>query len=324
MPFYEATVQQRFSVTDESIIGEVRRAARQLSQIAGHDATLVGRTGIVATELCTNLWRHAGGGEILLQVLGEQVEILAVDRGPGMDVESALRDGYSTAGSAGQGLGAVRRASSEFDLYSHGQGSVVMSRIGPAARVSFGAICQRLRGETDCGDAWAVAAGDARVSVCVVDGLGHGVLAGEASRTLTRSFAAAPADEPSQQLERGHVRMTGTRGAAAAFASVRGSNALSYSGIGNISGCLISSRQGSQGLVSHSGILGVQTRRVQQFEYSVSPDALLVMHSDGVSARWNLAEQPGLHGRHPAVIAAWLFREHARPRDDATVVVMRP
>jgi hypothetical protein len=45
------------------------------------------------------------------------------------------------------------------------------------------------------------------------------------------------------------------------------------------------------------------------------------MHSDGLSARWNLSAYAGLHLRHSAVIAGVLYRDFVRRRDDVTVVV---
>ena len=61
------------------------------------------------------------------------VEILALDKGPGIrDLERSLRDGYSTAGGAGTGLGAISRLSSEFDVYSPpGKGTALLARIWP-------------------------------------------------------------------------------------------------------------------------------------------------------------------------------------------------
>jgi hypothetical protein len=48
---------------------------------------------------------------------------------------------------------------------------------------------------------------------------------------------------------------------------------------------------------------------------------MVVMHSDGISARWDLADYPGLRARGPAIIAGVLMRDFARNRDDASVVV---
>jgi hypothetical protein len=99
-------------------------------------------------------------------------------------------------------------------------------------------------------------------------------------------------------------------------------NAISYAGIGNISGTL-AGREKSQGLVSHAGTLGMQgSRRAQQFEYARLPGGFVIMHSDGVSARWNLRERPGLFSHHPALVAAILYRDHGRNRDDSTVLVI--
>jgi hypothetical protein len=76
-------------------------------------------------------------------------------------------------------------------------------------------------------------------------------------------------------------------------------------------------------MVSSNGTLGLQAARGRQFDYAYEDDTVVVMHSDGLSARWHLADYPGLRSRHAAVIAGVLFRDHARKRDDATVLVAR-
>jgi len=62
-------------------------------------------------------------------------------------------------------------------------------------------------------------------------------------------------------------------------------------------------------------------RRPQLFDYPLAEDALLVMHSDGLQTRWDLERYPGLQNRHCTLIAAVLFRDYSRNRDDVTVVV---
>ncbi len=156
----------------------------------------------------------------------------------------------------------------------------------------------------------------------VADGLGHGPVAAIAAQAAAAAFVASPADAPRAQIERMHRSLSGTRGAAVACAAWSNPQELQYAGIGNISGHLCAPGS-SRGLVSHSGTLGFQMQRVQQFDYAVSPGALLVMHSDGLSARWQLEDQPGLRTHHPAVIAAALYRDFSRGRDDATVLVMQ-
>lgn len=118
-------------VREPSQVGEARRRALALAEEQGFSQVRRGELAIVVSELCSNLCRHAAQGEVLLRPLpGPGVEVLALDRGPGMrDVAACLRDGYSTAGSAGIGLGAVVRLSAEFDLYSRPAGTLVLARL---------------------------------------------------------------------------------------------------------------------------------------------------------------------------------------------------
>jgi anti-sigma regulatory factor (Ser/Thr protein kinase) len=333
--------QSRVEIAHESGIGECRRLALRLAEDFQFDAVRAGRAGIVATELATNVLRHAAGGSMLLQVLDDgvlaELEMIAIDRGPGMaSVEESLRDGHSTAGTSGCGLGAVSRLSDTFDAYSIvGQGTVVVSRLsrvgGPAhrapgerRRLEVGAVNVAVSGEIECGDTWRVAEGAGLVGILVADGLGHGPLAATAARAAAVAFSARPFDAPSQSMQACHKALGGTRGAAAACALLDvGNLRLSYAGVGNISACLVTHER-VRGLVSHNGTLGLQPVRASQFEYECPAGGRVVLHSDGLSAKWNLAAYPGLHLRHSAVMAAVLYRDFARGRDDATLVVVRP
>jgi anti-sigma regulatory factor (Ser/Thr protein kinase) len=328
--------QRRLPVSDDSHIGECRRSAKRLLDGYEFDEVSAGRIGIITTELATNILRHAGHGEILMQVLDDGInpefELLAIDKGRGMaDVEACLRDGYSTGGTTGQGLGAISRLSTIFDIYSLAdRGTVVLSRTEhdtsrrsiPAVRspLKFGAISLAVTGEIECGDIWRIADGGTQVSILVADGLGHGPLAAAASQAAAALFSERPYDAPALAMQNYHRGLAGTRGAAAACALLHTANStVNYAGVGNISGVVIGEK--SRGMVSHNGTLGVQLLRAQQFDYEWPQGSHVVMHSDGMSARWSLATYPGLSRRHPAVIAAVLYRDHVRPRDDVTVVV---
>jgi anti-sigma regulatory factor (Ser/Thr protein kinase) len=338
MRMLESRSQSRLQIEDASHVGECRRTAQHLAEAHELDPTLVGRVGIVATELANNVIRHAGRGELLIQALSDgtdvTIELVAIDRGPGMDLDTCMRDGYSTVGTAGTGLGAVLRLSTLFDVYSvPGEGTVVVSRIdnriptvfGRPANINttpqFGAICLAVAGETECGDAWRIAERSNETAIMVADGLGHGPLAAAASQAAAATFSERPFEEPSETMQRLHHRLSGGRGAAAACAVLDTDKAkVVYSGVGNISGCVIKGER-SKGMVSHNGTLGVQLLRKQQFEYEFSQGSRVVMHSDGMSARWAVGAYPGLFARHAAVIAAVLYRDHARARDDVTVIV---
>ena len=318
--------QQRHVIDDDSKIGEARRAAQTLANF-DFDAQVSGRVTIAATELANNLMRHAGGGELLLQLLGDEesptLELLAIDRGPGMaSVERCMSDGFSTGGTTGTGLGAVRRLANEFDIHSApGAGTIVMARFGSSQALRYGAVSVPLHGEIDCGDAWRVIDGPEATALIVIDGLGHGTSAADAARAGIRAFMVDPLAQPQDILLRATNAMSGTRGGAAACARLARDGTVAYAGIGNIAGTLVSPER-SQGLTSHNGTLGLPLRRIQQLEYQRVPGSLLVMHSDGVSARWSFKDRPEVLAHHPAVVAALLYREHGRGRDDATVVVL--
>jgi anti-sigma regulatory factor (Ser/Thr protein kinase) len=326
MELQGAMAQRCHLIDEESKVGEARRDAMRLAQAHGLDATMCGRAAIVATELGNNLLRHGGGGELLLQPItagsATLIELLAIDRGRGMqDVEACLHDGYSTGGTAGTGLGAVRRLAAEFDVHSVANaGTVVMARVGAGAAVRFGAVSVPMAGEHESGDSWRLATQGDITAALVVDGLGHGAFAAQAAQCSTRTFGDTPFDTPKVLMERMHRSLAGTRGAAAACAHVDAQGQLSYAGVGNISAVLITYEK-TQGLASHNGTLGLRMPRVQQFEYQRAPGSVVVMHSDGISGRWNLARKDDLLHRHPATVAAVLYRDHARGRDDATVLV---
>jgi anti-sigma regulatory factor (Ser/Thr protein kinase) len=332
--------QVSVAVADASAVGECRRSAQALAEGYGFDDLSTGRISIIATEIATNILRHAGTGTVLIQMLDDTVEpeleILGIDRGPGMtNIDNCMRDGFSTGGSAGNGLGAVARLSMTFDVFSApGQGTVLLSRSTRAPRESraaqttkpaleIGAISVAVAGEIECGDSWRIADGGAVIGLLMADGLGHGPAAAEAARAAVSAFVLKPFDPPASIMTSVHRAASGTRGVAAACALLHPDEAtVDYAGIGNICGSVVTDGR-QRGMVSHNGTLGMQLLRTQQFEYQWPIDSLVVLHSDGLSSRWNLELYPGLIQRHAAIIAGILYRDFARERDDATVIVAR-
>src|SRR5262249_6232612 len=123
------------AVKETSQVAAARREATTMAQHHGFNDGDVGRVALVATELATNLIKHGGGGEILAGAYkdkdGSGIEVLALDQGPGMaNVQACLADGYSSAGTQGNGLGAVIRQSRFVDIASwSGVGTAVLTRI---------------------------------------------------------------------------------------------------------------------------------------------------------------------------------------------------
>jgi hypothetical protein len=262
--------------------------------------------------------------------IGGPFEMLAIDRGPGIvDVRQACEDGYSTAGSLGHGLGAVARMSIAFDVYSGaGGGTVLFAAVGdrPAARRPFqiGGLSAPKPGEDVCGDAWTAAVDIERdrCIVLVVDGLGHGLAAADASVAAVRRFSAEAERGPGDILRAIHDELRATRGAAVSIAEIdRRLGVVRFAGVGNVAASIVTPDV-VRHLVSHHGTAGHHVRQVQEFQYPWPSDGLLVLHSDGLRSRWALERYPALARRHPSVVAGVLYRDFVRGSDDATVVVL--
>lgn len=324
------------TVADPSQVSEARRVAAALARRLQFNEQTSGKLAIIVTEIATNALKHGGGGEILFRPVrsgtGGAIDILALDRGKGMaNVQESLRDGHSTSGSPGTGLGAIRRLSDAFDIYSiPGQGTAVFSRLWwvPSERsnvpaIAVGGMCRPNLGEDLCGDGWAVEQGPRRTLILVVDGLGHGPVAAEASREAIRLFHVNFSLGPAAMIEVIHAGLRSTRGAAAAVAEIDPDDRIvRFSGVGNISGVIIT-RGGKRQMASYNGTLGHTARKVAEFSYPWSDDAVLVEHTDGLTGHWDLDRYPGLVTRTPSVIAGVLQRDFRRGRDDVTVVVAR-
>lgn len=332
----------RVPVTDSTFVGEARRAAVDFAARLGFSMERASNLAIVTTELATNILKHASSGEIVLtSVFSEHhqgVDVVALDKGPGISkIAESLRDGYSTAGSQGTGLGAITRLADSFDLYTQpGRGTALSARIwstnetsrdrssqAAAGTIEIGGLSVPATGEPVSGDAWCVRQSPQGKSILVIDGLGHGYLAAEAAKLAVEIFLNAKEQSPAELLSGIHGALRATRGAAGAVAELDlGTRQVRFAGIGNISASVISAEH-TQNLVSMNGILGHEARRSRVFTYSWTAGAAVLLHSDGVTARMNLADYPGLLTKTCTLMAGVLYRDYNRGRDDATVVVAR-
>lgn len=122
-------------VTEEYQVAQAQRAAKALAESLGFEQVAVYATATSASELASNLVRHASrGGTITLTALERKaeigIEVIAEDEGPGiLDLERAMQDGVSTAGGLGGGLAAVSRLMDEFEISSAlGVGTRIVAR----------------------------------------------------------------------------------------------------------------------------------------------------------------------------------------------------
>jgi anti-sigma regulatory factor (Ser/Thr protein kinase) len=325
-------------IDDSSQISAARRALGEHARLANLSEVEAGNAAIVLTEAATNMLKHAGGGQVVLRTLGREpggVEVLAIDSGRGMeDWELSSRDGYSTGTTPGNGLGAMRRLSSEFDVYTRpGKGSVFRMAIWREGcerdnqDFELGVVCLPVAGEHECGDIWGWRAAGEGAAFMVADGLGHGPGAAVASRTALGVFEQLEQPTPLLFVDHAHGALRATRGAALSVVffepEPEGGARLRFAGVGNISVGMHAPGQTRQ-FASQAGIVGHNVRKPAEASIPWAADALLIMHSDGMATHWSLDKYPGLAARHAGTIAAVLYRDLTRGRDDVTVLVARP
>lgn len=312
-------------------VGALRRAVAELA--ASQPRSRTGEAELVATELGTNLLRHAApGGYVLYRQTADGIEFVSVDSGPGDITRSRPVDGASTTpprSGLSAGLSTIRRIATEYDYYSNPQGTIVLARLGGSRppnrdRLRHGGVNIPLGGSGPSGDAWAVST-EPREAALVVDGLGHGEEAAIAAWAAVDLFQQQPVTDPAEFLHSANDAIRGTRGGVAAVCVIDPeAGQLTFGGIGNITGRIVCGVE-RQYLVSHPGTLGTQlsSPRFKVNSYRWPAGATLVMSSDGIGEGWDLSTYPGLLRHHPVVIAAVLHRDFTRSTDDATVLVVR-
>jgi anti-sigma regulatory factor (Ser/Thr protein kinase) len=326
---------QSIVVTESSQIAQARRAVTAMAGRQGLNEEDVGRAALVAMEICSNLVKHGGGGELIAQPLergdSRGVGLIGLDKGTGIaDLARCLRDGFSTGGSPGTGLGAINRMSQLFDIYSQpGHGTVVVAQLWPSGRapralpIEIGAIVLPKPQEIECGDAWCYVERAGGALVMGVDGLGHGLGASQAASMACEVFMTEKTRAPAAVLERIHANLRTTRGAAAIVLEIDWDRRqLLAAGIGNLVAAIVEGNAAKR-IPSYNGIVGHATPRIRELSYAITPAAVVVFHSDGLTAAWQPERYPGLMQHPCATIAAVLYRDCKRGRDDSMVVALR-
>ncbi|QGV81649.1 ATP-binding protein [Streptomyces ficellus] len=316
-------------------------SAVQLAATTAHRAALdQGLTGalpdqaaVLASELAGNIAKHAQNGSLYIQPLPLRtgVEILAVDRGPGMaDLDQCLTDGYTTSRTLGSGLGAVRRIADEFTVRTaRGAGTVVSARLGvpgdgPAdGAPSVGAVRLPADGERSCGDAWGLAVTGGVRTALVVDGLGHGPPAAEAAELAVRVFHRDPGQPLPRLLGAMDRALRRSRGAAVSMLRLS-DDGVEQASVGNVRTLLLGHDGVRLRFGGQPGVVGwnMPAPRVQRAP--AEPDTIALLHSDGVDARWTHTLTPFLTGLPAPLLAGALVHRHRRSRDDATVLTVGP
>lgn len=321
----------RLPLSDSGMVLVAQEKARQVGRAAGLSAADAESAAMIAAELASNAHRHASGGQLLLQpVVGaDALDIVAIDRGPGLaDVTACFRDGFTTAGSLGAGLGVVQRRASSVDACSEpGVGTVVCARVGPLSRpAGVAAYGSPARREQVNGDAWSWAPTADGLLVVLADGLGHGPAAATASSRAVADLAELVDLEPTAAVERVHRRLRGTRGAAVTVALLRAAigdrpGELVVAGVGNVAAAVVSADgQVRRTLIGH-GTAGLAVGQPPQTTTAVPAGAVVVLHTDGLTGSWSLLGRKDVVRSAPGVLAGVLLRDFERGNDDTGIVV---
>ncbi|MET0461568.1 MAG: ATP-binding SpoIIE family protein phosphatase [Chitinophagaceae bacterium] len=331
------------NLPDRSYQAIARAELKSMAIKAGLTGHRLAETEIIIAEITTNLVKHAThGGQILCRIIEDNdrngLELLAVDNGPGIAATSTmLKDGASTKNTLGQGLGAIKRLSDVFDIYSLvGWGTILLSRVFKKTRKAFkpvdSIVMESIRvskpGETACGDNWSIIGNDRIARICMADGLGHGPEASNAATRAVDVFSTQSGTHANEHLRAIHEDIRKTRGAVMSIAYIDNANKqLTYCGIGNILTRLINQplSMSSRTFNSYNGIVGhtvPATINNTVIPWDKKLD-MLVMHTDGISGRWDLNKYPKILQHHSLMLCAALFKDHFRSTDDATVSVVR-
>lgn len=321
----------RLPVSDPGMVLVGQEQARRLARRLGLAEPVAEAAATVAAELAGNAQRHAVGGQLLLlpDARDAGLDVVVTDRGPGRaDLDRWFTDGWSTIGSLGSGLGAVRRAATSVDGVSEpGTGTVLAARVGAASSTpQVAAVGLPCPGEPVNGDSWAWTAVPGGLLAVLADGLGHGPVAASASATAVADLPALAGSSPRQVVEAVHARLRRSRGAAVTAVRLAvapdGPARVTACGVGNVAVAVVAVDGTARRLPLSHGTAGVAVRRPLQVEAPLPAGSRVVLHTDGLTGRWELARRRALLAASPRVLAAALLRDFERGSDDTGVLVI--
>jgi anti-sigma regulatory factor (Ser/Thr protein kinase) len=286
-----------------------------------------------ASELGHNQLAHGFRGWMTASAIARDgvpgLEVVAVDGGRGItDPTAAFAAAPRPAGSLGVGVSAAYRLCDEMDFDVRvGEGTYVAARTfaAPLPRSEVAVFGRPIEGERECGDDAAFVRHEKTLLVGVADGLGHGHEAREASSRVAAALRADRAGDLAALIADCDQSLQGTRGAVMAAACLdRAAGQLRHAAAGNIGTHLYRPRA-TRRFASSARVLGARggprPRPLVERE-PLDHRMLLLMFSDGVSARVDLSAELELLRQPPLVIAHQVVVRHGRSTDDALVLVV--
>ncbi len=328
-------VHFRLNAADRSYFAILKKEVHALAASAQFSARRLAEIDIIVAEMVTNLAKHAGGGELFVKLVEEKglqgIEIISMDAGPGIsDLRAMMQDGATTKNTLGQGLGAIRRLSHLFQVYTQkGWGTILLCRVfvkdPPVARqqddgVEIRSFVVPKPGEVECGDGFYYKKSKEHIRLFLGDGLGHGKEAALAVQKAIEAFQVCPETSAVETLRFIHQSVKRTRGLVGTVAIFHlAEQKWTICGVGNISTRFF----GPVSAKSHSpynGIIGLNMpNSMNDQEVGYERGQCIVLCSDGIKSKWDTLKFPGIMRHDLSLLAASIFKEYARNTDDMSI-----
>jgi anti-sigma regulatory factor (Ser/Thr protein kinase)/serine/threonine protein phosphatase PrpC len=340
-----------FKIENDWDIGRTRRYIVEESKKLGFNTTELGEISIVINELCTNFIKHKTvDGTLTFRILNEcdrtAIEITAQDKGPGIkNIDEVIKDGVSSKGTMGGGLGAIKRLMDSFEIYSYCDNDSVAVKSTYSGLDSIGTLIilkkwinHNLKpGESDIklsllsrpyagmavnGDQCYVKKLKDRCLFAVIDGLGHGLEANKVSKLASEIIEDNTHKSIEDMLAAINNGLKYTRGAVAGIMIIDTiKKEFQYSAVGNVEFRYFWNGK-TERLVPSNGLLGAyDNRKIKVHRRPYEQGALITMCTDGITNKWDFDTYLNVDLTNPAVLANLILRDFGKKNDDATVLV---
>ncbi len=327
-----------FPLSDRSYLSITKKDIKKIAEDIGFSGSKLAEIEIVIAEIASNIIKHTPGGNILIKpVLHgsiKGIELISIDHGPGMvNVTVMLRDGVSTTNTLGQGLGAIKRLSDDFDIYSAlNWGTILLSRIymspidklAEQAPFKIHAVMLPKIGEEFCGDGFKYLMRKNSCQIFAMDGLGHGVEAYKANQLAIKSFINTLYESPAERIKIMHGALKRSRGGVGIIFDINlNTLKLIFCGLGNIAAKVLSEGK-IKNCISYNGIIGhTFPMTFHSITHDWTLNNYLIITSDGINTRWDFNAISNIMKHDPSIIAASLFKNFSRGNDDCLIIIVK-
>ena len=282
---------------------------------------------IVLTEISKNILKHGSSGKLSISfgdTSEKSIYIVAENPTSDSDTTRVFDDGYSTANTLGIGLGAVKRLLTDVNVRVEGGKFILTGKKVFAEKkksvIQTSVYSRPKPGFKSNGDAYFIKRYEDNAIVAVIDGIGHGDKASQASKIALKVLEDRFREDLEQIVINIHRQSHGSRGCVMGMVRMNKEGRIEYLGVGNIRTQIYTTDMYKR-LVSFDGLLGSNMRTLRTDRFELTTPCLIVMHSDGVSS-FNFDDKRIVY-RPIMELAKESFEKHKKSSDDATLLIAR-